>query len=49
MRREEDIVDRVDKLIKRSRELVIQSLEKGVNQKFVSKYLIDQKIDIQVE
>lgn len=49
MRREEDIVDRLDKMVKRSRELVIQSLEKGVNQKFVHRYLVDQKIDIHVE
>lgn len=49
MRREEDIVDRLDKMIKRSCELVIQSLEKGVNQKFINRYLVDQKIDIQVE
>lgn len=49
MRREEDIVDRLDKMVKRCRELVIQSLEKSVNQKFVHRYLVDQKIDIQVE
>lgn len=49
MRREEDIVDRLDKIVKRSRELVIQSLEKGVNQKFVNRYLDDQNIAIQVE
>lgn len=49
MMREEDIVDRLDKMVKRCHELVIQSLEKSVNQKFVQRYLVDQKIDNQVE
>lgn len=49
MRRGEKIVDRLDMMVKRCRELVIQSLEKSVNQKSINRYLVDQKIDIQLE
>ena len=49
MRRGEKIVDRLDMMVKRCRELVIQSLEKSVNQKSINRYLVDQKIDNQLE